>query len=165
MLLRGTDWIFINISRNPPCLNSVLYLMLFAVGFPLRSPDFEPRSVHLRFLVKKVGVGQVLHRVIQFAPFSVIPTRQPIYVQITVRSVRATNFCRSVTYSDCAFVAFFIHHAVRMRHIAICGLPRSIIFFHIIPQTARFSEKNTSVDMKYMFWFSVHLIICNISRY
>jgi hypothetical protein len=30
---------------------------------------------------------------------------------------------------------------VRMRHIAICDLPLSIIFFYIIPQTARFSKK------------------------
>ena len=46
----------------------------------------------------------------------------------------------SITYYECVFVAFGIHHAMRMRHIVICGLSVSILFFHTVSQTARFLE-------------------------
>jgi hypothetical protein len=38
----------------------------------------------------------------------------------------------SITYSVRVFVAFGTKHAMRMRHIVICDLPGSTIFFHII---------------------------------
>jgi len=51
--------------------------------------------------------------------------------------VRSCNQCcsgkgMSITYCECVFVALGTHHAMRMRHIAICDLPRSTVFFHII---------------------------------
>ena len=38
----------------------------------------------------------------------------------------------SITHSECVFLAWSIQHASQMRHILICGLTSSTLFFHII---------------------------------
>jgi hypothetical protein len=38
----------------------------------------------------------------------------------------------SIVYSESVSAALVIQHAMRIRHIVACALPRSTIFFHII---------------------------------
>jgi hypothetical protein len=59
---------------------------------------------------------------------------------------------KSNKYCECASVALSIQHAMRMRHIVICGLPRSTTFFHI-SQMARYRKK--LLNVKYVFRVSL----------
>jgi hypothetical protein len=65
-------------------------------------------------------------------------TVQPMYVYRNIEG-RSCNCCCGgkviiITYSECVLVAFGFPHAMRMRHIAICGLSDSATFFfpHVI---------------------------------
>jgi hypothetical protein len=38
----------------------------------------------------------------------------------------------SATHSECLFVVLGIQRAMRMRHVAICGMSGSVVFFYIL---------------------------------
>ena len=68
----------------------------------------------------------------------------------------------STTYSECAVVALGIQRAMRMRHIFICGLPGSKIFFHIISyndnffreKKKRYRKQNVCFEFLYKFYLT-----------
>ena len=62
--------------------------------------------------------------------------REAMYVQRNIEA-RSRNHCyrgkaMSITYYECVFVALVIQRAKHMRHIVICVLPLSTMYFHII---------------------------------
>jgi hypothetical protein len=63
-------------------------------------------------------------------------TGQALYVFRNTEARPCNHFCSgktmSITNSACVFVALGTQHAMCMRHIVICDLPRYTIFFHII---------------------------------
>jgi hypothetical protein len=56
-----------------------------------------------------------------------------------------------MTYSGCVFVDLGNQHAMRMRHIAMYGLPGFTVFCHIISQMVQFLKRDTEHKM---FFFS-----------
>ena len=47
-----------------------------------------------------------------------------------------------ITYCECVFVALGDQHAMRMRHIVICGLSGNTVFFYIHHKEHDFRKKN-----------------------
>jgi len=58
----------------------------------------------------------------------------------------------SIIYSESVFLALGNQHEMRMRHVVICGLSGSTIFFHIISLTIEFFEK-IKINKGYWTWF------------
>ena len=77
------------------------------------------------------------------------------------------NYCCSgktisITHSECVFVDLGIQHAMRMRHIVICGQTGPATFFHIIPKDARLSGK-TLLNIKSVL-ISPTNVLCHVSH-
>jgi hypothetical protein len=71
-----------------------------------------------------------------------------VRVNVTSRSVRATILqwkAISITYFKCVFVALSIQHENSLRHLFICGLVESTIFFpHYLTKGRIFEKKRRS---------------------
>ena len=78
---------------------------------------------------------------------------------IEVRSCNhsCTRKAVSVSYPQFVFVALLIQLAMRMRRIVICGLPRSIKFFHIFSKCKIFEKKITEQKMCFHILYYVFL--------
>jgi hypothetical protein len=68
-----------------------------------------------------------------------------------------------IPYSERVFVDLGIQYAMRMRHIVICEVPWSTIFFHIISQTTGFSGEKV-IDHKMCVLIFSTIFIRNISH-
>jgi hypothetical protein len=78
-----------------------------------------------------------------------------MYVQRNIEALSSHHCCsrkaRSITHSECVFVALSIQHVMGMRHITICSQAGCTTFFHIISYMARLKKKyyNACFDILY----------------
>jgi len=69
-----------------------------------------------------------------------------MYVERNTEERWCNNYCKgktiSIAHSERVFVDLVIQHAIRMRHIVICGLSASTIFFsHHVTNSIIFVKK------------------------
>jgi hypothetical protein len=72
---------------------------------------------------------------------------------------------KKLFYTPKMYVALDIQHALRMRHIFICGLCISITFFHIISSTARFSKISYRISVSIIIIIIIIIIVLPLTSY
>ena len=89
-----------------------------------------------------------------------------MYVKCNSEASSGNHCCSekviSITYAEFVFVALVTHHAIRMYHIAIYGLPYSTIFSRILVHAITFGKKKL-MDPKFVFWFYVQFCLHHFS--
>ena len=68
-----------------------LWIRGLVAGLPPRGPGFDSRLLHVRYVVEKLTVGQVSHRVLGSSPVTLFPPLLPIHVYLCVAVSKKTN--------------------------------------------------------------------------
>ena len=76
-LLSGRNWKFKYISGIFHSPKAVPCFRWLVASLSKRRPGFDPRSVHVRFVLGEVAMGQVFLRIIRLSLFYIIPTKLP----------------------------------------------------------------------------------------
>jgi hypothetical protein len=62
--------------------------MTQAVSLSPRRDGFDPRAVHVRYVVEKVALGQVFFRVLRLSPVNIIPAMLHTHVYLDTAVTR-----------------------------------------------------------------------------
>jgi hypothetical protein len=129
-----------NMSLNPvrQCKKGCVYNNLSPY---CQKPCFSTHNIAVKFTSHSTNFLQMNHRLHNsIINMAIMGNDRQCMNNIIMRHVHATFVAveKYITYSECVLVAFGIQHAMLMRHIVVCSLSGSTIFFHIISQTALF---------------------------